>query len=411
MNILWITNTVFPEAKTLLTGNKNDLKSSGGWMVAGASSLVSDENIRLAVASIANVDKLTHEQGNKKEYYLIPKGAGNDHINHDYEAYFKRICDEFRPDVTHIHGTEFSHGLAFVEACGAEHVVVSIQGICAEIGNHYLDGLSYKDVIKNITIRDIIKGTPFAEKKSWLKRGEYERALLKKVKHVIGRTEWDHAFVWTINNNITYHNCNETLRPEFYSGHWQYEKCNPHTIFVSQAYYPIKGLHQLIKALPMILREYPDIKVRIAGNNVLEYSIKHRTSYFQYLRTLIQKNNLHDCIHFCGPLSAEEMKQEYLSANVFVCPSSIENSSNALSEAILLGVPVLASYVGGLPTIMEGQQQNLYRYDDVDVLAYKVCDLFAKKEEQLNTIKIASQRHNVEANSKTLLDIYKKILI
>lgn len=161
----------------------------------------------------------------------------------------------------------------------------------------------------------------------------------------------------------------------------------------------------------MILREYPDIKVRIAGNNVLEYSIKHRTSYFQYLRTLIQKNNLHDCIHFCGPLSAEEMKQEYLSANVFVCPSSIENSSNALSEAILLGVPVLASYVGGLPTIMEGQQQNLYRYDDVDVLAYKVCDLFAKKEEQLNTIKIASQRHNVEANSKTLLDIYKKILI
>lgn len=328
MNILWITNTIFPEATALLTGNKNDLKSSGGWMVAGASSLVSDENIRLAVASIANVDKLTHMQGNKIEYYLIPKGAGNIHVNHDYEAYFKRIHEEFQPDVTHIHGTEFSHGLAFVEACGAEHVVVSIQGICAEIGNHYLDGLSCKDVIKNITIRDIIKGTPFAEKKSWLKRGEYERALLKKVKHVIGRTEWDHAFVWAVNNNITYHNCNETLRPEFYSGYWQYEKCNPHTIFVSQAYYPIKGLHQLIKALPMILREYPDIKVRIAGNNVLEYSIKHKTSYFQYLRTLIQKNNLHDCIHFCGPLSAEEMKQEYLSANVFICPSSIENCTS-----------------------------------------------------------------------------------
>ena len=83
MNILWITNTIFPEATALLTGNKNDLKSSGGWMVAGASSLVSDENIRLAVASIANVDKLTHMQGNKIEYYLIPKGAGNIHVNHD----------------------------------------------------------------------------------------------------------------------------------------------------------------------------------------------------------------------------------------------------------------------------------------------------------------------------------------
>lgn len=409
MNILWITNTVFPEATALLTGNKNDLKSSGGWMVAGAASLVSDENIRLAVASIANIDKLIHLQGNKIDYYLIPKGAGNNHINHDYEAYFKRICDEFRPDVTHIHGTEFSHGLAFVEACGAEHVVVSIQGICNEIGNHYLDGLSYKDVIKNITIRDIIKGTLFAEKKSWLKRGEYERAILKKVKHVIGRTEWDHAFVWAVNNKIKYHKCNETLRPEFYSDHWQYDKCRPHTIFVSQAYYPIKGLHQLIKALPMILREYSDVKVRIAGNNVLEYGIKHRTSYFQYLRTLIQKNKLHDCIHFCGVLSAEEMKQEYLLANVFVCPSSIENSSNALCEAVLLGVPVLASHVGGLPSMMEGQLQNLYRFDDVELLASKICNVFANEENQSNCIDIARKRHNAETNTNTLLDIYKMI--
>lgn len=408
MNILWITNTVFPEAMALLVGNKNDLKSSGGWMVAGAESLISNENICLAVASIANVTELTRLQGNKIDYYLIPKGAGNNHVNHDYEVYFKRINDEFRPDVTHIHGTEFSHGLAFVEACGAEHVVVSIQGVCAEIGKHYLDGLSCRDVVKNITFRDLIKGTPFAEKKSWIKRGEYERSLLRKVKHVIGRTDWDHAFVWAINNNIIYHNCNETLRPEFYSGCWQYDKCRPHTIFVSQAYYPIKGLHQIIKALPLILREYPDAKIRIAGNDVLEYGIKHRTSYFEYLRTLIKEKKLHDCIHFCGPLSAEEMKQEYLSANVFVCPSSIENSSNALCEAILLGVPVLASHVGGLSTIMEGQQHNLYRFGDVEILALKICSIFSNKEKQSNCINLARQRHNAEANTNILLDIYKK---
>ena len=101
MKILWITNTTFPEANSLLTGNKMSLKSSGGWMVAGAESLVSNGNVCLAIASIANVEKLIHLQGDKMEYYLIPKGAGNNHINHDYEAYFKRICDEFRPDVTH----------------------------------------------------------------------------------------------------------------------------------------------------------------------------------------------------------------------------------------------------------------------------------------------------------------------
>ena len=411
MKILWITNTTFPEANSLLSGYKKSLRSSGGWMVAGADSLASNDNVHLAIVSIADVKELVHLQGRRMEYYLIPKGSGNQTVNHEYEPFFTIIFDEFRPDITHIHGTEFSHGLAFVEACGADNVVVSVQGICSEISNHYLDGFSCLDIIRNLTIRDVIKGTPYTEQKSWAKRGEYEKMLIKKVKHVIGRTEWDRAFVWSVNNNIVYHHCNETLRPEFYTGKWQYEKCSPHTIFVSQAYYPIKGLHQVLKALPMIIREYPDVNVRVAGNNVLKYSIRNRTTYFQYLRTCVQKNKLDDYIHFCGPLSAEEMKREFLSANVFICPSSIENSSNALCEAILLGVPVLASHVGGLCTIMEGQLQNLYRYEDVGVLAYKVCDVFAKKEKLLNSIKIASQRHNPDANSKTLLDVYKSIII
>lgn len=112
---------------------------------------------------------------------------------------------------------------------------------------------------------------------------------------------------------------------------------------------------------------------------------------------------------FCGALSAEEMKQEYLLANVFVCPSSIENSSNALCEAILLGVPVLASHVGGLPSMMEGQLQNLYRFDDVELLASKICNVFANEENQSNCIDIARKRHNAETNTNTLLDIYKMI--
>lgn len=249
-------------------------------MVAGADSLASNDNVHLAIVSIADVKELVHLQGRRMEYYLIPKGSGNQTVNHEYEPFFTIIFDEFRPDITHIHGTEFSHGLAFVEACGADNVVVSVQGICSEISNHYLDGFSCLDIIRNLTIRDVIKGTPYTEQKSWAKRGEYEKMLIKKVKHVIGRTEWDRAFVWSVNNNIVYHHCNETLRPEFYTGKWQYEKCSPHTIFVSQAYYPIKGLHQVLKALPMIIREYPDVNVRVAGNNVLKYSIRNRTTYF-----------------------------------------------------------------------------------------------------------------------------------
>ena len=60
---------------------------------------------------------------------------------------------------------------------------------------------------------------------------------------------------------------------------------------------------------------------------------------------------LEDKVSFLGPLNAEQMKAEYLRSNVFLCPSSIENSPNSLGEAQMLGVPCVASYVGGIPIL------------------------------------------------------------
>ena len=57
---------------------------------------------------------------------------------------------------------------------------------------------------------------------------------------------------------------------------------------------------------------------------------------------------MEDKIEFLGRLSAEGMKQAYLDANVFVMPSTIENSPNSLGEAMLLGVPCVAADVGGV---------------------------------------------------------------
>lgn len=413
MNVLWITNIVFPEAEQLLTGI-GDLKASGGWMLGAADALLENEvGVELSVASVSTrVNKLTKLQGKKITYYLLPYGKGNQKKNNDYIPYWKQISEELKPDVVHIHGTEYSHGLAYVDACGADNVVVSIQGLTSAYYYYYY-GLTKCQILKNITLRDFLKGTIIKGQKDFKKRSEYEIELLKKVHHIIGRTSWDRAHTWAINPKAEYHYCGEILRKEFYDGSlWNYYGCEKHTIFASQAYYPIKGLHQLLRAMPLIMHHYPDTRIRVAGGNIVSHgSLLSRLRYSGYgkiISSLIKRYHLEDKVEFTGSLNAEGMKSEYLKSNVFICPSTIENSPNSLGEAQILGVPVVASYVGGIPDMMKGDEDHLYRFEEVEMLAKKICMVF---EEEPNTEKmrqIAMSRHNRTIVAEDLMHIYKK---
>lgn len=413
MNVLWITNIVFPEAIAKLTG-ANELKATGGWLLGSAKMLEQEEGIKLSVAAVSPlVQKLEVVQGEKTTYYILPYGKGNQKYNKDYESLWKEVKAMVQPDVVHLHGTEYTHGLAYINACGSDNVVVSIQGMKSAYYYYYY-GLTKWDVYTHLTLRDVIKGGIIKGYKAFKKQGEYEKEIIRSVKHIIGRTSWDRANTWAINPNAKYHFCNETLRPEFYDGSlWNYDSCHKHTIFLSQASYPIKGLHQVLKALPIVLQHYPDTQVRIAGNDITNAKgLKNRlrfTGYGSIIKSLIKKHHLNEHITFTGSLNAEEMKQEYIKCNVFVCPSTIENSPNSLGEAQILGTPVIASYVGGIPDMMKGDEEHLYRFEEVNMLADKICRLFADEDRQVGMVEAAKLRHNQEENAKALIRIYNEI--
>lgn len=415
MNILWITNIEFPEATQLILGS-GELKSTGGWLLGAAETLLENcKDVKLSVATVShNVKRLEVLKGEKITYHLIPYGKGNLKKNKDYIPLWKHINEIAKPDVVHIHGTEFSHGLAYVDACGADNVVVSIQGMKSACYAYYMGGLTRWQILKNLTIRDIIKGSPIKGQKDFKKQSQYEIDLLKKVNHIIGRTSWDRARTWAINPDAKYHFCNETLRNEFYSGSkWNYRDCKKHSIFATQAGYPIKGFHMLLEAMPLILRDYPDATIRVAGldvtNNTGFWGLKHFTSYGKIIKKMIERYNLSNVVTFTGSLNAEEMKKEYLSCNVFVSPSSIENSPNSLGEAQILGTPVIASYVGGVADMMRGAEDNIYRFEEVEMLAYKICQVFRNENEHVDMIVIASERHSPYKNFCDLINIYNSI--
>lgn len=417
MKVLWITNIVLPEAQSLMKGI-GVIKSSGGWLEGAANMLSNQNNVDLFVASVsADVNQLTRLEGKNILYYLLPLGKGYTHVNHDYEPMWRSIRDSVKPDIIHLHGTEYTHGLAYIEACGSVNVCVSIQGLLSAYYPYYYSGLSKCEILSAPTLLSLLRGGILSGYRDFKKRSKYEIEILQKVKYILGRTSWDRERTWAINPNATYFYSGETLRSAFYTDiRWDYNKCRPHSIFLSQANYSIKGLHMVLKAMPLVLRHYPDAILRIAGFDICRSKggkeLLKISDYGLIIRRMINKMHLNDKVSFTGLLDAEEMRDEYLSSNVFVCPSSIENSPNSLGEAQILGVPVIASYVGGTSDMMKGNEDNLYRFEEIEMLAYKIMRIFDKRS-NIDTEcmrQIALQRHDPQKNVSELLDIYNNII-
>ena len=413
MRVLWITNTLFPDVCKQIG---IDIPVVGGWMFSSANALLNtNPNIILAVAAVYKGEYLQTMELNGITYFLIPSYESNKKYISNLEINWKEIEDQFLPDVVHIHGTEYSHGLAFINSSGNRNIVVSIQGLVSVYERYYYGGIKKSDLIKYTTLRDLIRlDTVFNQRHNMQSRGHLEKLMLQSVQHIIGRTSWDKCHSWAINANAKYHFCNETLRSEFYDHSWDITKCNRHSIFLSQAHYPIKGLQQIIKALPIILKYYPDTKVYVAGNNFITNRGWRINGFGSYILSTLIKNNIFDKVFFTGPLSVDEMCNQYLSSHVFVCPSSIENSPNSIGEAQLLGVPCVSAYVGGVSDMISNEETGLlYRHEEIEMLAEAVCRIFSNDDLAIkisrNSRIIAAKRHNKLINSKSLVSIYELI--
>ena len=417
MRILWITGSLLPEAIAKIKGEPiEQWKATGSWIIGAASKLTSQECVQLYMLSTSQLVKdLTCVTTGKIVSYAIPYGKGHFKKNSAYNKYMRFIWDKIRPDIIHIHGTEYSHSYAFLQECGNSHTVISIQGMTSVCSRYFREGITTGEILRNISFRDIIRGGILHEQAAFRKRGDYEKAMIKSVRHVIGRTSWDEAQVKAINPDVTYHYLNETLRPEFYTGeHWEYATCHPHTIFMSQGTYPYKGLHQVLKAFPLILKKYPDCHIRIAGSDpTINFDTSQWwriTGYGRYLKSLICKYHIREHVTFIGPKDAAEMKKELLHCNLFLIPSAIENSPNSLGEAQILGVPCIASYVGGVMDMMKGNEGNMYRYEEIEMLAHKICQVFYNEADQIDCSQMAAQRHDPSTNVKGLIEIYNNII-
>lgn len=416
MKILWIVNTVFPYPASKIKRNPTVF---GGWLNSLKEELVNNNDIELAIAttySNKNYEKYTDGQ---TIYYLIPDR--NPLIyNNKLENYWKLINDDFKPDVVHIHGSEYPRGLSFTRTSEVnKKIVLSIQGLIGPCSRVLYANLPFVNIFRNLTIRDLLKpNTGLFLSRSYKKRKLYEKEFIQNIDYIVGRTEWDYANSKAINPKIKYFKINEILRNPFYHEQWDIEKIDEHTIFFSQAQQPLKGFHHLIEAIKIVKEKYPEIKVRIAGNNIFDTkSIIKKFKLQSYTKYLIKKTKKYDLVNnikFIGFLTEKEMVQELLKANIYVQASSMENSSNSLCEAMILGLPCIASFVGGTNSILKHEREGLlYPFTESEMLANYIIKLFENKKLATQYGKAARKRSLIRHDKNKIIadtiSMYKTI--
>lgn len=420
MRVIWITN--IPPSNEIAEAFEMKMFAGGGWLKTVFRQLL-DMNIELAVVFPCNKqDVCIHKTINGVKCCQIPdidkmKTSRTSAVQYEME----KLIQNFNPDIVHIWGTEHVHSYMIMRICNKlkmdNRTVVSIQGLVSVCERHFECYMEPNDFNK-ATLRDYIRRDSMKrQRENMRERGEYEKKVLSMAKHVIGRTDWDRACTSILAPAADYHFCNETLRESFYEGAWELEKAKMHSIFVSQSQMPIKGIHLAIQAMKILKKKYPDIHLYATGKDRINISFTDKlkeTGYDRYIRKIIEENGLENNITFLGGLGEEKMKEQFLSANVFVLSSSIENSPNSLGEAMLLGTPCVASDVGGVSTMLVHKKEGyIYPADEPYQLAYWIDQVFENTEQTKRMARQAQMHarktHDKEINLKQLVNIYRMI--
>lgn len=415
LKVLWFTNT--PCSAVEKSGmNLN----SGGWLRSLEEELNKVPEVELAIC-FYSYQYLEPFKFNGTQFYpVFRKGkknkisrlikrifsAGNDDEREIKELL--KVIELFKPNLIHVHGTEDNFGM--VQYSTNIPVVISIQGILNSIAEKYFSGIPYsivschESVLYKLAAASI--GHDFRQLKKYAER---ERRILMNAKYIIGRTDLDRRITSVLAPESMYFVGNEILRSQFYENIWskkQFGETIQIVTISNSALY--KGLETIVSTA-QILKENTDLKfvwkvIGLSGvSNIVKIVKKWKGLNFQNLN-----------IQLLGSQNEKDIIETLLRSDIYCQTSHIDNSPNSLCEAMILGMPVIATVAGGTSSLLKDKEEGILIQDgDPYSLAGAIIELsgnFPKAREYGNAAYTrALQRHNGEFVKEEYLKIYKII--
>jgi glycosyltransferase involved in cell wall biosynthesis len=345
------------------------------WVDSLRDALAATSEVSLAVATPGSRRFAPFEsQGTR--YYDIAEPAPQAGVRGVVERWRPRLDDtgvlaaardlvrEWRPDIVHVHGTENPYGL-LATTVRPTPTVVSLQGILQAYQRLYFAGRSPVDIARLAATVEFLKGRGAVHGYWWMRRtAEREARIMNDAQWFIGRTDWDRSVLAAANPRAAYFHCDEVIRPPFYQVDWAAVPHSGATVYSTSSVMIWKGAECLMEAAAILVRRgVSDLRLRIAG-------VRPGTELDTYYRRIARRWGVEARVDWLGRLDGAAMARELQGADAFAYPSHSDNSPNSVVEAMLVGVPIVAAGVGGVPSLVrDGAEGLLYPRGDPWLLA------------------------------------------
>lgn len=318
-----------------------------------------------------------------------------------------KVIHEISPDIIQVFGSEWEYGL--VAKYTNIPVVLHMQGCIIPYTNMFhAPGYSVNDeLLQSIwhprRFRNILRKQKFI--KSWALM-EYE--CFKSVRYYMGRTDWDRHLVELFHPGAKYYYCSEALRPSFINNESLWK---PHAnrdilklITIGCSGFR-KGMDVLLKTANLLKKNNIKFEWHLCGQLGYKNLIEKKTG----LR--FEDNNI--VLHgFVGP---DDLVKLLIDSDIYVHPVYLDNSPNSICEAQYLGLPIVATYVGGVPSLIEnGKDGILVPANHPFEMTYQIIRLAHDLDLQQNlsdaSVLKAHKRHNPNAILRDLLNCYHSVI-
>lgn len=401
MKIIWFSNVDIAV---------DTMSGSGTWVMAMADALCEYyQNIEIMNISMSRINDVSQKFNGRIKQVKINKSVIDDNLI----KFVKTKITEFQPDIIHIWGTE-SKWSSF--PFGDIHIplIVDIQGIVSSVYDNFYGGLTTRELLKCFGLKEFIRPTSLlpVNRRVYKKICKNELDTIKRMKYISVQSKWVEGYIKSVNKNCKLFHTGIVLRPEFYKADkWKFN--NSHTIFSTATMLtPLKGLHILLKALVIVKKKYPKVVLRLAGT--IQTGLR-TGGYAKLLLRYIKEHELSKNIVFLGNLETSELIREYQGASLLVNPSSIESYSLVVAEAMYIGTPTVASFVGGMANLGIDNENILYfPKEDYVTCADRIISLLESVELStclsVSSIKYSQERSDRMNIAAKQCNIYNDVL-